>query len=98
MDIVIKNENKTDEIVDTFTFLHHYIQMQSKTTVVSVPEMEDSDKIQVQSLHHILVGGHQLTSERIRGAQSLPTHAVGCLEGLIPMSEDWHAKMCFMEV
>lgn len=54
-----------------------------------------------ENFHHILIGGDQLTAERIRGAQSMrrnSTHAAGRLEGFIPVSEDWHAKVCFLEV
>ena len=97
----MKNENKTDEMVDVLSFLHQYVPMQSEIGMVQVPEMEHSEEIRIERLHHTLIGGDQLTSERIRGAQRLrknSVHAAGRLEGFIPTTEDWHAKVCFMQV
>ena len=48
-----------------------------------------------------LVGGDQLTVARIRGAQKIhgnsETSEQRC-DGLLPVAEDWHAKMCLLEV
>lgn len=99
--IIMKNENKTDEMVDILSYLHQYVPMQSETKVANVPEIEVREEIQFENIHHILIGGDQLTSERIRGAQGLrknSVHAAGRLEGFLPMSEDWHAKVCYLQV
>lgn len=51
--------------------------------------------------HEILFGGDQLTVARARGAQVLrSTHdsAVSRITGLIPVIEDWHARMTMMKV
>ena len=48
-----------------------------------------------------LVGGDYLSVARARGAQlirstsELVKHTLG---GILPVAEDWHAKVCFMEV
>ncbi len=48
-----------------------------------------------------LVGGDYLSAVRareaqyIRGTADLREHQ---LNGMLPMAEDWHAKVCFMEV
>lgn len=57
---------------------------------MDVPGMGDSEKVQSESVHHLLTGGDQLTVERIGGAQSSKNsmHDAGCLEGFIPVSED----------
>ena len=71
------------------------------TKTVKVPGTGCSEDIQFERLHYLLIGGDQLTAERIKGAQSLrknSTHAVGRLEGFVPVSEDWHAKVCFLQV
>jgi L1 cell adhesion molecule like protein len=97
----MKNENRTDDMVEILSYLHQYVPMQSEMTVVNVPEIEEREEIQFESLHHILIGGDQLTSERIRGAQSVrknSVHAAGRLEGFIPVTEDWHAKVCYLQV
>ena len=51
--------------------------------------------------HTILFGGDQLTVARARGAQILRhTHdgAVHQLSGLLPVIEDWHARMTLVKV
>ena len=51
--------------------------------------------------HEILIGGDQLTVARVRGAQAIrDTHdkRVDRFEGLIPVVEDWHARMTFLKV
>ena len=97
----MKNENKTDEMVDIRSHLHQYVPMRIETKVINVPDTEVSEELQSENLHHLIIGGDQLTAERIRGAQSMrknSTHASGRLEGFIPVSEDWHAKVCFLQV
>ena len=75
--------------------------MKTSTKVISVPGTEDFELIESEDLHHLLIGGDQLTVKRIKGAQSLrknSTHAAGRLEGFVPVSENWHAKVCFLQV
>ena len=94
----MKNENKTDEMV---THLHQYVPRVVIKTVVNVPTTNDCEEIVSETLHHLLIGGDQLTAERVRGAKMVrqnSTHAIGRLEGFIPVSEDWHAKVCFLQV
>ena len=97
----MKNENKMDEMVDILAYLHQYVPMKTSNQVISVPGTEESEVIESEDLHHILIGGDQLTVERIKGAQSLQkdsTHAAGRFEGFLPVSKDWHAKVCFLQV
>ena len=97
----MKNENKTDEMIDILTYLHQYVPMIGSKSVVKVPTTNDYEEMVTEKLHHLLIGGDQLTAERVRGAQMVrqnSTHAMGRLEGYIPVSEDWHAKVCFLQV
>ena len=90
-----------DEMVDILAYLHQYVPMKTSNQVISVPGTEESEVIESEDLHRLLIGGDQLTVERIKGAQSLrknSTHAAGRLEGFVPVSEDWHAKVCFLQV
>ena len=99
--ILMKNENKTDQMVDILSHLHQYIPLKSATKIVQVPGTNDREVIKMENIHHVLLGGDQLTAERIRGAQNMrknSTHAAGRLEGFIPVTEDWHAKVCFLQV
>lgn len=99
--IIMKNENKVDEMVDILSALHQYVPMKECTATVNLPEMENATEVKVQNMHVLLLGGDQLTAERARGACRVRQNsqsAVGHLEGIIPMAEDWHAKVCFLEV
>lgn len=88
-------------MVDILTTLQQYVPMKACTATVEVPGTEDSVEVKAESMHKILLGGDQLTVERIRGARRIRSnsqHPAGRLEGFIPVAEDWHAKVCFMEV
>lgn len=48
-----------------------------------------------------IVSGDQLTFSRIHGSQKIRGNSDTSeqrLDGLLPVSGDWHSKMCFMEV
>ena len=75
--------------------------MKRKKMAMHVPCTGDTEEVHSESLHHLLVSGDQLTAERVRGAKSLrrnSTTAAGCLDGFLPVSKDWHAKVCFLQV
>ena len=97
----MKNENKMDDMVDILTHMHQYVPLHAVEKTVEVSGTDYSEHIKLETLHHILIGGDQLTAERVKGARSLrknSTSALGRLEGLVPVSEDWHAKVCFLQV
>lgn len=48
-----------------------------------------------------LVGGDQLSTARARGAIDIQGNAENSydkLHGVLPVTEDWHAKVCLMQV
>ena len=57
--------------------------------------------LQLDHFSHVLLGGDQLTAARIRGAQRIRRHSYNGkdrVEGLVPVVEDWHGKVCFLKV
>ena len=93
--IVMKNENKTDEMVQILSQLHQYVPMKREKMAMHVPCTGDIEEVYSESLHHLLVSGDQLTAERVRGAQSLrrnSTTAAGCLNGFLPVSKEKSAS------
>ena len=51
------------------------------------------------AFHRILFGGNQLTAKRARGKVRIrknSTNSADRLEGLLPVSEDWHTKVVFL--
>ena len=60
---------------------------------------ESSHKISCMSGYWI--GGDQLTVTRVWGSKQVRNNSErkqDCLEGLVPVVEDWHAKWCFLTV
>ena len=99
--IIMKNENKVDEMVSIMSTLHQHLPMRQLSGSVAVPGSSDLETVDVELLHKTLLGGDQLTVARARGAQSQrenSVHPKGQLSGFIPVVEDWHAKLCLMEV
>eukprot|EP00731_Ephydatia_muelleri_P006704 Em0003g952a len=57
-------------------------------------------EVKLHNFSYIPLGGDQLTIARIRGSQSILSNSDNGeerLEGFVPVIEDWHTKMCFME-
>ena len=62
------------------------------------PEVTD---IELDHFCQILIGGDQVTAARVRGSQSIRRNSDNGrmrLDAFIPVVEDWHTKMCFMQV
>lgn len=80
--------------------LHDYVPTAAAEGTYSLPNGEQIT-FDDTKFHEVLFGGDQLTVARARGAQALrSTHdsAVSRLDGLIPVVEDWHARMTLMKV
>lgn len=99
--ILLKNENKGSDMVDILTHLHQYVPVREFTKEVFIPSMDEAVTKQETVLSKILFGGDQLTAARARGAikaMSNATTAAKRLEGIIPVSEDWHAEVALLGV
>ena len=85
--MILKNENINGEMIEIMENLHQYIPTNS---VGSSREIVEN-----------YLFGNQLTCARARSAkrhrQDSAT-AVERMEGLLPVVEDWHTKMCLFEV
>ena len=87
-------------MVDIMTHLHQYIpavtSLQQRSISTGTTCTEEKARI-----HHILVGGDQLTAARARSAikgkvnSQTPSKR---LSGIVPVAEDWHAKANFLGV
>ncbi len=100
MGVVLKNENKIDEMAEVMTHLHQYVPTTttSEERTISTGEITMEEKARV---HPILLGGDQLTAARARGAKKSKHNAQTPskrLVGLVPACEDWHAKANFLGV
>ena len=94
--ILLKNEN--EDMIDNMK--HH--QQYTPTVEKSSTYIHDENVTMTKHFfHRILFGGDQITCARARGSQR---HRVNSdtelerLQGLLPVNEDWHTKMCFLGV
>jgi len=96
----LKNEKKTDEMAEIMEHLQQYVPSK-RTTETFVMSGSEPITLQMDHFQHILFGGDQLTVARARGAQGILSNShTGSdrLEGLVPVVEDWHAKVTFMKL
>ena len=100
----MKDEKKLNDMVDILLELHKYVPMTRTTEAFDIAGpggCMEVEEIDICHFHHILLGGDQLTVARVRGSQGARrnmNNGKGRLEGLIPVIEDWHTKMCAMKV
>ena len=98
--VQLKNENVLEEMVDIMTEAQKYVPTISKLLQIEVAG-ESTVTVKADHFHNILFGGDQLTVARARGAQHVRENSVdgvGRLEGLVPVCEDWHARVTLQSV
>ena len=77
--------------------LHKYVPKAAHQVV----QLGENAAVSEEFFHEILFGGDQLTVCRSRAAQSARCNddvPIERLEGLIPVVEDWHARLTLMRV
>ncbi|KAL5506330.1 hypothetical protein EMCRGX_G007948 [Ephydatia muelleri] len=101
--VMLKNENVLGDMIDILDGLHQYIPTTTTSQTLDVCAEGGHTRAVEVKLHnfsYIPLGGDQLTIARIRGSQSIFSNSDNGeerLEGFVPVIEDWHTKMCFME-
>ncbi len=82
--VILKSENKVDEMIDIMDILHQYVP--TKTTTEEFHLMSGEPfTVDIHRFHHLFLGGDQLTVARVRGAHRVRLNSndgVGCLDGL----------------
>ena len=81
--------------------LHQYVPANEVQRELVDPETEDVMTIEDHSFVFTLVGGDQLTTARVCCALLIQEDCdlgKDRLDGLLPVTEDWHAKRCLMKV
>ena len=97
----MKNENKNDDMICILEHLQKCAPALQKIDTVVDPETNESVMVTSQETHWILIGGDQLTVERIRGCRRSRHNAdtiAGRLNEFIPVVEDWHSKVALLKV
>lgn len=89
-----------DEMCSILKELHHYVPTEKVTLNLTLPTGE-SKPLDSELFHRILLEGDQLTAARARsGCSARIDHDSSGkrLCGLLPVIEDWHAKICYLKV
>ncbi len=95
LEILPKSETKHEDMISILDTLHQYVPTTS--TIQSIESIE----VSVDHFHYTLFGGDMLTTARARGSKKIRSNSErgkDRLEGLLPVTEDWHAKVCLLSV
>ena len=87
--VLPKNETSYSDMLDILDHLQQYVPCR--------PTADKKDDVFLTCI----AGGDQLTAARARGAKLIRENTLQSryqLKGLLPAAEDWHAKVCLMEV
>ena len=76
--------------------LQQYVPSIRYSTCLQIIQGEEQETVHNDYFFATLFGGDQLTVARAIGAKS--EDGVARLQGLIPVVEDWHAKVCLLGV
>ena len=99
--VIPKDETKYEDMIEILEYLHQYVPANEVRRELVDPETEEVMTIEDHSFVTTLVGGDQLTTARACCALLIQEDrdlGKDCLDGLLPVTEDWHAKLCLMEV
>ena len=99
--VLLKSENNYDDMIDIMDHLHKYVPSFHTTEDVTFQSTGENAVAHRVHFHPLIFGGDQLTVKRARGGQKIRSnsktedHKLG---GLVPVAEDWHAKVVLLEV
>ena len=96
--MLLKNENKQEDVINILEHLTRYVPyVTNEDTVVDASGEEVP--VVVHKFHNVILGGDQLTVERIHGSQRAWSNADQSLETLKffkGVVEDWHSEVAIM--
>lgn len=95
-----KCETSHEDMIDIMEHHQQYVPLQTETSKCTLPGLGDKE-VHANTFHHVLFGGDLLTAKRARGSQYTRSNSLRGkerLEGLKPVIEDWHAKVCLLGV
>lgn len=98
--ILLKSESSYEEMVDIMESLHEYVPTYTTTSRVTVPGGEEVT-VTNDHFYETIFGGDYLTAARARGCQRIRKNSERGkerLQGLKPVCEDWHSKLCVLGV
>ena len=94
------NETVYEDMISILEHSQGYVPATAVNREVTLPSGETMEYTE-QHYAVTLIGGDQLTVARARGAQKIRSNSFKSedrLDGLLPVAEDWHSKMCLLQV
>jgi L1 cell adhesion molecule like protein len=88
-------------MIDIMSHLQQYVPTYSVTSELTDPDSNETIPGVADYFHYILFGRDQLTVERATGSKNKRINecrGLERLEGLRPVIEDWHSKVCLLKV
>ena len=98
------SENEYSDMMKILEHLQQYSPSKKVEKELQVPNPGGQSsvlKVEDDQLVMTVVGGDYLTAARMRGAQRIHGNSENSgdrFDGLLPVAEDWHAKVCLLEV
>ena len=89
------------DMLDIMQSLHKYVPCEIIQGDYGDETATSSVQVATTSMHYLIFGGDQVTVSRVRGCHGIRKNSItpqGTLQGLQPVIEDWHAKMCLPTV
>lgn len=99
--MLLKCENKYEDMIDIMQHIHQYVPALHTVDDITIQSTGEHIQAERVDFHSIVFGGDQLTAKRARGSQKIRSNSKNeaeKLEGLLPVAEDWHTKVCLLEV
>ena len=93
--VIPENETSYEGMIRILEELQKYIPSKLIDIQEKIP---GSDLTEEKTFVTTLVGGDYLSAVRARGAMLIRGNSELQLKGFLPVSVDWHAKVCLMEV
>ena len=78
--------------------LEQYVPTVPQSIVLQDPLTNVDVELYMDEFHYLLFGGEQLTVKRSKHERSNERREIDCLDGLITVIEDWHAKVALLKV
>ena len=90
-------------MIDIIKHHHQYLPREESTSVFQLSNGDSQEEVSVTefTFHRVLFGRDQLTTARARGSQLdrvSSNTAMEKLQGVLPVFEDWHAKVLLLQV
>ena len=99
--VLLKNENKQEDMISILEHLTQYVPYTTKEDLLYDEIANEMVPLVQHEFHKIIVGGDQLTVERIRGCQknrSNANEAIQTFKCFCSAVEDWHSEVALLKV